>query len=187
MNLALYDNSHYSPGGGRVRRALWYVVNALVFNSWLCPFSGFKSSVLRVFGARLGRGVVIKPRVNIKYPWNLTVGDHVWIGEGVWIDNLTTVAIDSHVCISQGAYLLTGNHDYKDPAFGLMVGEIHVERAVWVGARAVVCPGVRVARGTVLTAGSILRTDSEPAGIYSGNPAAWVRRRDMGDLKIANG
>lgn len=187
MNLARYDNRGYHPGAGTLKRVAWYVVNALLFHTWLCPVSAPKVLALRLFGARVGRGVVIKPRTNIKYPWFLSLDDHVWLGEGVWIDSLAPVSIASHVCLSQEAYLLTGNHDYKDPTFGLIVGQIHIEEGAWIGARAVVCPGVRVRRGTVLTAGSVLRRDSEPEGVYSGNPARWVRRRGGTPLQVAHG
>lgn len=179
MSLADYDNRRYDPGAGLVKRVAWYLVNALVFQGWLCPASALKVLLLSAFGAKVGSGVVIKPRVNIKYPWFLTIGDNVWIGEGVWIDNLGAVGIASDVCISQEAYLLTGNHDYRDPRFGLLVGEIEVKEGVWIGARAMVCPGVRLERGSVLTAGSVLRRDSEAGGIYSGNPAVRVRWRSL--------
>jgi putative colanic acid biosynthesis acetyltransferase WcaF len=177
MNLAHYDNRHYRPGAGALKCALWYIVNALLFDSWLWPEMRLKRALLRIFGARVGRGVIIKPRVNIKYPWHLQLGDHVWIGEGVFIDSLAPVLIASNVCISQEAYLLTGNHDYRDPAFGLITGEIHVEEGVWIGARAIVCPGIRLSRLTVLTAGSVLQRDSAEGGVYRGNPAAWIRHR----------
>jgi len=132
---------------------------------------------LRALGARVGTGVVIKPHVNIKYPWHLTIGDHVWIGEGVWIDNLVEVQLGSNVCLSQDAYLLTGNHDYKDPAFGLLTGTIKIDDGAWVGARAVVCPSVRVGTNAVITVGSVLTKDALPNGIYRGNPAEWTRDR----------
>jgi putative colanic acid biosynthesis acetyltransferase WcaF len=104
-------------------------------------------------------------------------GDHVWIGEGVWIDNLVKIEIGSNVCISQAALLLTGNHDYGDPAFRLLLGEIFLEDGVWLGAKAVVCPGVRCARNSVITAGSVIREDAEANGVYVGNPATLARRR----------
>jgi putative colanic acid biosynthesis acetyltransferase WcaF len=186
VNLAQYDNRHYRPGAGAAMRVAWYCVNALLFNSWLWPESRLKCAVLRLFGARIGRGVVIKPRVNIKYPWNLQFGDYVWIGEGVWIDSLAEVRIESNVCISQEAFLLTGNHNYKDPAFGLIVQGIHIEEGAWIGARAIVCPGVRVRRNTVLTAGSMLSDDSVEDGIYRGNPAERVRERRIEIGRVAN-
>src|SRR5687767_13826142 len=105
-DLSKFNNDWYRPGANIVMRVAWYVTNAFFFASCL-PFGRLKVALLRLFGARVGQGVVIKPRVNIKYPWLLEIGSHVWIGEGVWIDNLATVTIGDHVCISQGAMLLT--------------------------------------------------------------------------------
>ena len=179
VNLARYDKRGYSPGAGMARRIAWYAVNAMLFDSWLWPVTTFKCGILRLFGATVGKGVVIKPRVNIKHPWLLVIGDHVWIGEGVWMDNLAKITLGSHVCLSQETYLLTGNHDYKDPAFGLIVKEITVEDGAWIGARAIVCPGVTVATQTVLTAGSVLQKSTTAKGIYQGNPAVFIRERKI--------
>lgn len=177
VNLANYSNQDYDPGAGQLKRFIWYCMNVFIFDSWLLPVSSIKCMILRLFGASIGSGVVIKPRVNIKYPWFLQIHNHCWIGEGVWIDNLTRVTIGHSACISQGAYLMTGNHDYKDPAFGLMVREIIIGDGVWVGAHAIVCPGVRMAENTVLTAGSVLQKNTSTNGIYQGNPAKYVRER----------
>jgi len=179
MDLAKYDNSDFNPGAGKIKRVIWYLVNAFVFNSWLLPHSGIKCFLLRLFNAKLGTGVVIKPRVNIKYPWNLQIGNHVWIGEGCWIDSLTKVIIGSNVCISQEAYLLTGNHDYKDPAFGLITGEIVIEDGVWVGAKSIVCPGVIMKENSVLAVASVLSASAEESSIYRGNPAKFIRLREL--------
>lgn len=177
VDLSRYDRRGYSPGAGLGRRLIWYVINAVVFDSWLLPWSPLKRGLLRTFGAQIGASVVIKPRVNIKYPWRLAVGDNSWIGEGVWIDNLVRVSIESNVCLSQGAYLLTGNHDYRDPKFGLLTGEIVIEEGAWVGAKAIVGPGTRMGREAVLVAGSVLSSDAQAGGVYRGNPATWVRSR----------
>ena len=106
--LDLYDNSWYKPGGTALSRLLWYFANQLIFNHHLLPLNALKCLLLRLFGAKVGKGVVIKPAVNIKYPWRLEIGDFVWIGEGVWIDNLGMVKLGSHVCLSQGSLLLAG-------------------------------------------------------------------------------
>jgi putative colanic acid biosynthesis acetyltransferase WcaF len=177
MNLGDYDRRGYHPGAGVLKRTAWYAVNALLFDSWLLPMSAPKRFLLRLFGARVGRGVVIKPRVNIKYPWHVAIGDYAWLGEGVWLDSLTSIRIGDHACLSQDAYLLTGNHDYRDPRFGLIVAAITVEAEAWIGARAVVCPGVTVGRGAVLVVGSVLRGAAEAGGVYQGNPAVKVRER----------
>jgi putative colanic acid biosynthesis acetyltransferase WcaF len=136
--------------------------------------------LLRLFGAKIGKGVNIKPRVHVKYPWNLNIGEFTWIGEDVWIDNLVKVDIGSNVCLSQGAMLLTGNHNYKKTTFDLMVGEIVLNDGVWIGAKAVVCPGVTCHEHSVLSVGSIANSDLEARGIYQGNPAQKVKERVIG-------
>lgn len=145
-------------------------------NGWF-PFSGFKRFLLRLFGAKIGTGVVIKPCVNIKYPWKLQVGNHVWIGENVWIDNLGQVTIGDNSCLSQGAFLLCGNHDYKSSNFDLMVSPIILENGAWIGAKAIVSGGVTVGTHAVLTLGSVATKNLEPYGIYTGNPAVKVKER----------
>ena len=174
--LSSFDNSWYNPGP-RWKRALWYPVNALFFGSRMNPFSGLKLFLLRLFGARLGKGVVIKPGVNIKYPWKLSLGDHCWIGEGVWIDNLAQVTLGSNVCLSQGAMLLCGNHNYRKSTFDLVLGEITLEEGVWIGAKGVVCPGVTCHSHAVLAVGSVATADLEPYSVYQGNPAVKIRDR----------
>lgn len=175
--LDLYDNSWYSPGANPVKRLLWYFVNVLIFNNGLFPLSGLKVSFLRIFGAKVGTGVVIKPSVNIKYPWHLELGDYTWVGEGVWIDNLTTVSLGRNCCLSQGAMLLTGNHNYKRSSFDLLVGEIYLEDGVWIGAKAIVCPGVRCHSHSVLSAGSVATKNLEAFTSYHGNPAQEAKKR----------
>lgn len=136
----------------------------------------FKILVLRLFGARISKSVILKPKVNIKYPWLLCVGDYSWIGENVWIDNLVPVFIESNCCISQGAMLLTGNHDYKISSFDLITGEIKLEEGVWVGAQAIVCPGVTMKSHSILSVASVLTKNTEEYKIYQGNPA--IRKKD---------
>ncbi len=177
QDLSSFNNSWYNHGRSTPIRLLWMLVNGLIFQNPLFPFPGPKPRLLRMFGAKVGVGVMIKPQVSIKQPWFLEIGDHVWIGEQSWIDNLGMVRIGNHVCISQGAMLLTGNHNYKKTTFDLMVGEIHLKEGSWVGARAVVCPGVTLGEGAILSVGSIAtKSLSEPA-VYQGNPAQKLRMR----------
>ncbi len=143
------------------------------------PVSKVKVILLRLFGAKVGNGVVIKPSVNIKYPWLLNIGNHVWIGEEVWIDNLVEIDIADHVCISQGAMLLTGSHDYKAESFGLLTGKITLESGAWIGAKAVVCPNVICHTHSVLAVGSVATHSLEAHTIYQGNPAQAKRKREI--------
>ncbi|HSA79562.1 MAG TPA: hypothetical protein VLE23_01985 [Geminicoccaceae bacterium] len=159
------------PGNRSVAwRSAWYVVSALVFQNALILPSRWKAALLRAFGARIGDGLVIRPRVTIKYPWFLQIGDHVWLGEGVWIDNHTTVEIGSDVCISQGAYLFTGNHDWNDPLFRFFCQPITVEDGVWVAAKAVICPGSVLARMSVVAVGVVWCGTTAPAGVHTSPP-----------------
>jgi putative colanic acid biosynthesis acetyltransferase WcaF len=179
VRLDTFDNAWYRPGKNALLRLLWYYTNLLLFNSYWLPLSGLKVHLLRLFGARVGRGVNIKPKVNIKYPWKLQIGDHCWIGEKVWIDNLAPVTLGRHVCLSQGAMLLCGSHNYKKSSFDLMVCNITLEEGVWIGAKAVVCPGVRAASHSILAVSSVATQDMEAYKIYQGNPAVAKRKREM--------
>lgn len=178
-DLSRYNNDWFDTGAGAVKRLIWYLVNAVFFNSHaLLPYS-LKASILRIFGAKIGKGVAIKPHVNIKYPWKLTIGDYAWIGEGVWIDNLDQVTIGANACISQGALLLSGNHDYSKSTFDLIIKPIVIEEGAWIGAKSIVTQGVTVGNHAVLTAGSLASSDLEPFGIYRGNPAVKVKTREI--------
>jgi putative colanic acid biosynthesis acetyltransferase WcaF len=177
VDLASYDNSDFNPGRGILVRTLWYYTSLLLFESAWMPSRSVKCRVLRWFGARIGRGVVIKPNVRIKFPWRLVLGDHCWIGQEAWIDNMAEVRIGSHVCISQQAYLCTGSHDHRRRGFDLITGQITLGDGSWVGARATVLPGVTVGANAVVAGGSIVTRDVEPATVVGGNPARLIAQR----------
>jgi putative colanic acid biosynthesis acetyltransferase WcaF len=176
VDLSAYQNKFYKPGN-IFKRIIWFFVSPIFFQSYLFPVSGLKRILLKLFGARVGKGVVIKPNVQIKYPWYLSLGDYTWIGEKVWIDNLVPVTIGANVCISQGAMLLTGNHNYKSPAFDLITGEIHIDDGVWIGAQSLVAPGIHCQSHAVLSVMSVALSDLNAYTIYQGNPAVEIRKR----------
>ena len=177
-DLSSYRNTWYQPGS-YLRRGIWYLVNLLFFRPSFLPFYGLKRFLLRLFGAAIGKGLIVKPGVQIKYPWLLQTGDHCWIGEKVWIDNLAMVTLGNHVCISQEAYLFCGNHDYTKSTFDLVVTPIMIADGAWIGARAVVCPGVVVGSHAVLAVGSVATQSLQPFGIYQGNPAVEIKKRKI--------
>jgi putative colanic acid biosynthesis acetyltransferase WcaF len=181
VNLAEYRPNGLDRGKPVAIEALWMVVSVLLFRHSLALGNGFKRFLLRLFGAKIGDGVIIKPGVRIKFPWKLSVGDHAWIGEGVWIDNLDSVTIKSHACISQEAMLVCGNHDYSKRGFDLITGGITVEIGAWIASRAIVGPGVTVGTHAVLTAGSVATKSLDPYGIYRGNPAIRTGTREIRD------
>jgi putative colanic acid biosynthesis acetyltransferase WcaF len=182
VDLSNYSAVGFDRGAGVLKEGLWLLASLVLFR--LCPFSlsALKRGVLRTFGARVGRGVVIKPQVKITFPWKLELGDYVWLGEECWLLNLEQIVIGSNVSISQRAFLCTGNHNYKLPTFDLIVKPIAIEDGAWIGASSWVAPGVTVGTHSVLTAGSVAIAKLEPWGVYQGNPAVMVKRRSMTDL-----
>ena len=113
IDLKLFDIGDYNHGS-LIKRILWLFISSLFFKNSIFISYSIKRFFLRIFGSKIGNNVIIKPNVNIKYPWNLEIDSNSWIGENVWIDNLDKVIISSNVCISQGAYIFNGNHDYKE-------------------------------------------------------------------------
>jgi putative colanic acid biosynthesis acetyltransferase WcaF len=179
IDLRTYDNSWYNPGRSPLWRAAWFFMGQPIVRAMWMPSSGVRVSVLRAFGARIGERVVIRPGVQIKYPWHLVVGDDTWLGEHCWIDNLTTVRIGRNACISQGAYLCTGNHDWSDTAFGLMISPIMLNDSSWAGAKSILLPGSVLGIGSVAAAGSVISGVVPDWEIYAGNPGKFLKKRKM--------
>jgi putative colanic acid biosynthesis acetyltransferase WcaF len=177
VRLDQYTVTDYTPGASLPKQLLWFYLGAPLVQTSLLPISAFKVGLLRLFGATVGHGVRIKPGVKVKFPWRLTVGAHTWLGENLWIDNLAPVTIGDHVCLSQGVYLCTGNHDWGKSTFDLRLGEIHIESGSWIGAKAILGPGVTVGEGAILSLGSVSTRSLDPWTIYSGNPAQPVKKR----------
>jgi putative colanic acid biosynthesis acetyltransferase WcaF len=178
VDLSKFDNSRYKPGRSALAQAAWFFIGLPLLRCPIIPSSLFRVKLLRAFGASIGQGVVVKPGVRVKYPWHLQIGNNSWLGEDCWIDNLAPVRIGNNVCVSQGAYLCTGSHDWSDPSFGLITKPITLQDGAWVGARAIICPGVELEQNGIAALGSVV-TRSIPAGeIHMGNPANHVRQRE---------
>lgn len=177
MRLDAFSNSDFDRGAGRGTEMAWLIVQAYLFSSWL-PGSGWRRLLLRAFGAKVGQGVVIKPFVSIKFPWRLRIGDHVWLGERVWIDNLADIDIAAHSCISQGAYLCTGSHDWSDPKFALITKPITIGQGCWVGAKCSLAPDTTMEDNAILTMGTLGRGQLKADQIYLGDEI--VRERPKG-------
>ena len=177
MRLDRFDNRAFDRGAGPLREVCWWVVRSLLFAPWFPVPSGLKAAALRLFGARVGRGVVIRGRVNITFPWRVEIGDHVWIGEEVMILSLGKVRIGSHTCISQRAFLCTGSHNHRKETFDLVVKPVTVGESCWIGAQAFVGPGVKVGKGATMGAGAVVVRDVKAGTIVGGNPAAVVGKR----------
>ena len=177
VRLKDFDASGFNRGAGKGKEICWYLFKMVFFLSAF-PFPNFvKIKLLRLFGAKIGGGVTIKPRVNIHFPWKLEIGNDVWIGEEVFILNFENAIIGNNVCVSQRAFLCGGNHDFKQPAMPYRNGTINLLDGAWVGASCFVGPGVTIGIDTVVTAGSIVTGSLEGNGIYRGNPAVFIKSR----------
>lgn len=170
----------YSRGKSALVFALWQLVKWFFFKTVFPWPTGLKVVLLKLFGASVGEGVIIKPQVNIHLPWKLAIGDHAWIGEEVFLLNFEPMVIGAHACISQRAFLCGGNHDFRDPAMKYRNGPITICDGAWVGAQVFVAPGVIVGIDAVIAAGSVLLSNADAGLIYKGNPAlvAGMRWKD---------
>ncbi len=180
MKLAEYNNKGFSRGRSVIVEMLWIIIQALLVTSFI-PGSMHRRILLRWFGATIGQGVIIKAGVRVKFPWRLSIGDDSWIGENVWIDNLDHVVVGANCCISQGAYLCTGSHDWTASGFDLVSKPIIIDDHSWVCARSNIGPGVVIREGAVLAMGSTASRSLDSWTIYKGNPAVVVGRRDFVD------
>ena len=175
MQLEGYTTGAFARGAPKWKEALWVAVKCIFFQTpWPWP-SGLRVALLRAFGARIGRDVTIRSQVNITFPWRLTVGDHVWFGEEVVVLSLAPVTIESHVCLSQRAFLCTGSHDFRSQMFELIVKPITVRERSWIAAQAFIAPGVEIGAGSMVAAGSVVVGNVEAKSLVRGTPAAVVK------------
>ena len=176
IDLSGYTTGGFSRGASPLMEAAWWAVRALFFQTPLPWPSALRVGLLRLFGARIGEGVVVRSHVNITFPWRFCAGDHVWLGEEVLILSLAPVTIESNCCISQRAFLCTGSHDFRSPAFTLRTKPITIREGSWVAAAAFIAPGVQVGPGSMVAAGSVVLADVPPGVMVRGNPAAVVKQ-----------
>jgi putative colanic acid biosynthesis acetyltransferase WcaF len=177
VDLRTSDNSGYTVGRSKLTWALWYFLGAPIVKSYFLPSSSLKIALLRLFGAKIGIGVYMKPGIKVKFPWRLIVGNYSWIGEDVWIDNMAPVTIGANACISQGSYICTGNHDWSSHNMKLFTKPVSIEDGAWVAAHSTVCPGVTIGEAAILTVSSVAGKSIPPFQIWSGSPAVYLRDR----------
>lgn len=161
----------------RLRRLLWQLCWLTLYRTSPRPLHGWRSFLLRGFGATMGPHCHFYPGSRIWAPWHLCCADQVTAADGAEIYNPAPVTLGSHAILSQGAYLCGATHDYDDPAFPLQAYAMTVGAYAWICARASVAPGVTVGEGAVLGLGSVATRALEPWTVYAGSPAARVRER----------
>jgi putative colanic acid biosynthesis acetyltransferase WcaF len=167
--------AHRLPKGFRGRSALyvqlWWIVQASFFHTSPQIFYPWRRWLLRLFGAKVGARVRLRPSVTITYPWKVSIGDNAWIGDNATLYSLAPISIGTNTVISQGAYLCGGSHDYRDVTFRIYGEPIMIEPEAWIAAQAFVHPGVTVGRGAIVGACSVVTKDVAPYAIVAGNPA----------------
>jgi len=161
----------------RLARALWHLAYVLLFRPTPRPAHAWRTLLLRLFGAQLGKHCHIYAKCIIWAPWNLRCDDSACIADGVNVYNAAPVRLGSHAIVSQDAYLCTATHDMDDPAFPLITAPISIGAYAWVCARAAVLPGVHLGEGAVLGLGAVASQDLEPWQVYAGVPARSLRQR----------
>ena len=181
LDLSKFNNAGFDRGATRGKEALWWVTRSLLFAPWFPVPSLLKVAVLRLFGAKVGTGVVIRSRVNITFPWKLEIGDQVWLGDEVLILSLEQVVIGSNTCLSQRAFLCTGTHDFSRESFDLITRSIVIGDGCWIAAQAFVGPGVTMGRGSRCLAGAVVVKDVAEGATVGGVPA---RVGQIGTLNI---
>ena len=176
IDLSLAGKGNYVSRRGKLVQAAWYVVETWVLDNRLLPFSGLRAALLRLFGAKIGRGCRLVHPMRVKAPWNLQMGDHCWVGVDVWIYILAPIRMGSNVCLSQGTFLSAGSHEMRTN-MDLHVEPIVIEDGAWISSKCVVQMGVTIGRSAVVTPLSVVHRSLEAEGVYGGNPCRFIRWR----------
>jgi putative colanic acid biosynthesis acetyltransferase WcaF len=183
-DLSQYHEPGYDAGGSRIAMLLWWLVQSIAFPLTMHMAHGIRCQLLRLFGAKVGPHVRIRPTARFTYPWNIEIGDYSWIGDDAVLYSLAPIKIGRHCVISQKNYLCTGSHDMSDPRFGLVTGEVVVEDGVWIATDCFVGPNVRIGANAVIGVRSTVLDSMPPGQICVGTPCKPVKPRLMNKLMI---
>jgi putative colanic acid biosynthesis acetyltransferase WcaF len=170
IDLRKYDQSWFDRGKPGWLILLWWLVQAIAFPLTPQPLNGLRCWLLRLFGAKIGRGVMLRPTARFTYPWKIEIGDYSWIGDDVVFYSLDYIYIGCHCVISHQSYLCTGSHDLRDPAFGLMTKAIKIGNGAWIAADCFIAPGVTIGSNAVIGVRSNVFKDLPEAQVCWGNP-----------------
>lgn len=177
QNLNTYKTPKDFRGRSKITVQLWWIVQAIFFRLSPQFMYGWRRFLLRSFGAKIGKQVIIRPSAQITYPWKLSIGDYSWIGDEVVLYTLGEIEIGSNAVISQRSYICTGTHDYSSPDFRIYAQKITIGNKCWLATDVYVAPNVHIGDGTVVGARSSVFKDLPAAKICIGNPANPIRDR----------
>lgn len=178
IDLSKASNGSFTTGRSKTYIGLWLLLEWLLVTNPLQISSAVRVRTLRMFGAEIGSGVIMRQRIRVKFPWRLTIGDRSWIGEGVWIHNQGELSIGSDTVISQESFLTTGSHDLHR-TMDLVIKPVRIGNGVWITSRCMVLQGVEIGDNTVVLPGSVVDKSLQPQSIYGGVPARFIKPREM--------
>lgn len=170
VDLRKYDQSGFDRGRPGLYVLLWWLVQAIAFPLTLHNLNILRCGLLRLFGAKIGKGVVIRPTARFTYPWKVTIGDYSWVGDDVVFYSLDQIHIGEHCVVSQKSYLCTGSHDIQDPKFALKTASIIIGNGAWVATDCFIAPGVKIGANTVIGARSSVFADMPAGQVCLGTP-----------------
>jgi putative colanic acid biosynthesis acetyltransferase WcaF len=182
VDLSKYDQSSFDRGRPGWFILLWWFIQAVIFPLTPHSFSLIRRAILRLFGAKIGKNVLIRPTARFTYPWKVIIGDHSWIGDDVVIYSIDRVNIGNHCVISQKSYLCTGSHNIKDPTFALQTASITIEDGAWVAADCFVAAGVTISANAVIGARSSVFGNMPPGQVCMGSPCRPRFARKMNQI-----
>ena len=174
IRLERYSN----PNPAKLKRLAWEMAWHLFFRPtprWC--LNGWRRWLLKAFGARIGKGVRFQGSAKIWQPWRLEIGENSWIDGDVELYSVDRIRIGANAVVSRGAFVCTASHDVGSERFELSTRPVEIGDCVWIGARAIVLPGVKVGEGAVVAAGSVVTKDVVPWTVVGGNPARMVKKR----------
>ncbi|MBW4417997.1 MAG: hormogonium polysaccharide biosynthesis acetyltransferase HpsU [Myxacorys californica WJT36-NPBG1] len=179
VNLQNYDQSWFDRGRPGWVVLLWWLVQAITFPLTPQPFNNIRRGILRLFGAKVGKGVLVRPTARFTYPWNVEIGDYSWIGDDVVFYSLDRIQIGEHCVISQKTYLCTGSHDLHDPSFGLVTGAIAIGNGAWIATDCFIAPGVQIGANAVVGTRSSVFTSLPEQQVCWGTPCRPQYEREF--------
>ena len=169
-------------GRSKVAVQLWWTVQATLFRASPQFLYGFRRFLLRLFGAKIGKGVLIRPTARVTYPWFLEVGDHAWIGDDTVLYNLAPIHIGAHVALAHGVYVCTGFHEIDRPSFAIGALPVRIEDEAWLANDCFISPGVTIGHGAVIGARSTVLKDMPAGMVCVGYPCKPIRPRQASGL-----
>jgi putative colanic acid biosynthesis acetyltransferase WcaF len=179
VRLNEFDKSNLQRGRGKLTEVAWWLVKVAVVQSKFPWPSIVRKTLLIAFGAKIGKGFYCRPELSVHFPWKLSIGDNVWLGDRTTLHNIFPLVIESNVAFGHEVFVTSGSHDIEDSRFAYRNAPVHIESSVFLGSRCVVQAGVRISEGSAIAAGAVVTRDTKSWTLYGGVPAKPLRGRNL--------